>query len=505
MALNPVERRLVQLLNHWQAFLEQPDKRLLVWQARDNATRLLQCFFEVQKHETQYTAEDVFIVFDAPFEHSIQYARALKEAFAGQYEASREGLAQQGIGADWNIALDDVPHTARGFVDTLASFISNHGQINGCVVAVLKPQNIENEDAYNAWLLRCLETNLPASARIVVLDSLEHPRLSKLIESKHALVWVDALPLDALTIAQETFAQEGGVGPAALFRNHFIGLVTLVEKGTADQVITKARDALAFARAQQWNEQEAAVTLLVSGALLKEQRFAESIQGYQTARHAATAATAAHHPAGRQLILHTWFGEAGVHFAAGDEVRAAECYDEAAVVAQQIPNLILAIEAFRMSAFCHARGGDSALARERGGLALTLGEQLAPDVRAMTTLPVAAVDLLRVIDAARVKMIEDIKRRQNTRHGQALAAAEEHAAALENTDDMQALRTVETQLARELEAADETAARELDNVTTAGAADFRETFARARDLLGPDWPLNMPVALPAAASGVTYP
>ena len=31
MAINPVQRRLAELLQHWQAFVDQPDKRLLLW------------------------------------------------------------------------------------------------------------------------------------------------------------------------------------------------------------------------------------------------------------------------------------------------------------------------------------------------------------------------------------------------------------------------------------------------------------------------------------------
>ncbi len=501
MAPNPVERRLVELLGHWHNFAES-GKRLLIWRVRDNATRLLQCFFEVQKHETDYTAGDFFIVFDAPFEHSIQYSRVLKETLAGQYEASRDDLAQQGITPDWRFLPGDFTDTARGFIDSLASFAARHQEITGHVVAVLMPQSTTNEEAYSGWLQRCLTADIPGVVRIVAIDSAEHPRLSKLIESDHPLVYVDSPALDALTTAQETFAQEGGVGPAAVFRNYLMGLVTLVEKGSADQVIAKSADAFAFARKQQWADQEVVVKMLVSGALLKERRFDEAIKNYQGARQSATQATAADHPAGKQLILQTWFGEAGTHFAAGDAAKAAECYDEAAVIAQEIPNLILAIEAFRMSAYCHAHLGDTELAKHRGALALTLGEQLTLDTRAMTTLPVAAVDLLRIIEPERVKLIEDIKRRQIAQQGQALTDAEQSATALEATHDAQQLHAVEARLAADNGAAEQHAVMELETVAANGSEDFRAIFTRARHLLGAEWPLGMAVALPGAATGV---
>src|SRR5262245_41279543 len=107
MPLNPVERRLVELRGYWEAFVAQPSKRLLIWQTPDSAMRMLQCFFEVQKYETEYTTGDFFIVFDAPFDNSVQYSRTLKESLAGRYEASREELEAQGITPNWAFAAED--------------------------------------------------------------------------------------------------------------------------------------------------------------------------------------------------------------------------------------------------------------------------------------------------------------------------------------------------------------------------------------------------------------
>jgi hypothetical protein len=97
-------------------------------------------------------------------------------------------------------------------------------------------------------------------------------------------VYADAPKIDSLVIAQETFAQEGALGAAAVFRNFLMGLVILIEKGSADQVKTKAADALAFARKEQWVDQEVVVAILLAGALLKEKRFDEAIGAYQSVR-----------------------------------------------------------------------------------------------------------------------------------------------------------------------------------------------------------------------------
>ena len=194
MALNPVERRLLYLCERWSRFTADPSKRLLVWQVQDNATRIVECFFEVQKHETDYSTRDLFIVFDVPFENSVQYSRALKEALAGQYEASREDLEQQGIAADWTFAPGILPHSAGGFVESLRSFGSRHHTSIDYLVAVLAPTHVapESHDAFSDWLARALQGGVPQRLRLAVVDSLRTPRLAKLLASNHPLVHVDA-------------------------------------------------------------------------------------------------------------------------------------------------------------------------------------------------------------------------------------------------------------------------------------------------------------------------
>ena len=297
---NPVEQRLMDLAGHWETFREDAAKRLLVWQADANALRFFQCFFEVQKHETDYTVGDLFIVFDVPFENTIQYSRELKKALAGQYEASREDLVQQGITPDWQFKPEELPDSVAGFVNSLRSFGSNHHESIGHLVVVLMPTEVSDNDSFASWLIRVINTQLPERLRFVVIDSLETPRLSHLINATHRQVHVDAPKIDALTTAQETFGQESAVGPAGVFRNLLIGLMTLVEKGSIEQVKVKADDALKFARKEKWADQEVVVTMLVAGAMLKEKKFDEALKGYQGARQAAMQAVSRWSPIGSE-------------------------------------------------------------------------------------------------------------------------------------------------------------------------------------------------------------
>jgi hypothetical protein len=312
-------------------------------------------------------------------------------------------------------------------------------------------------------------------------------------------VRVDELDIDALQTAQDTFAQEAAVGPAAVFRNLLMGVVTLADRAPADQVKARAAEAVAFARKQGWSDQEVAIAVIVSGALLKERRFGEALDVNAHAREMAQKATAAGHPAGRHLVLQTWFGEAGTHLAAGDPLRAANAYREASLVAYGVPNLVLAIEALRMEAFCRARAGEVDASVEAGLAAMRVGARLKPDARPMTTLPIAAFDLMRVLDPKRVRAIDDIRNRQSACGLEALQALERSAVALEGEDDAQPFDEAEAEYARRCAAAQRDAERELEAIARDGDSRFADVLATGRELLGAPWPLANAAAAPPRA------
>ena len=498
MPLNPVERRLLQLREHWEVFRADGAKRLLVWRLPNNAIRMAQCFCEMQKYETEYSSKDLFIVFDAPFEHSIQYSRALKESLAGQYAASHDDLKRQGLTPGWRLD-PDLPDSPAGFVRALRTLGSEHHTSIGQLVAVLMPGSVADDEAYASWLMRCLGSGLPERLRLFTIDPQDAPRLGAVDESVNPLVLVQAPQIDALATAQETFAQEAAVGPAAVFRNYLIGLVSLVEKGSADQVKAKAIDSFAFAHKHGWLDQEVVVRMLLAGALLKERRCNEAVKVYAGARESAAAAATAGHPAGQQLVLQTWFGEAGARLAAAEVEQAALCYEAAATLAREIPHPILAIEASRMVMFCHARQNQLDAAIEHGTSALDYGQLLKPEVRAMTSLPLVAVDLLRVIEPERVTSMEAVKHRLVTRTAASREHLERCALAVEQGQRDVQPDVLEADLQRETADAEEVAARDLEQLGTGGGAQFTVAFSLVRTALHATWPHALLDALPAAA------
>jgi tetratricopeptide (TPR) repeat protein len=491
--LNPVEQKLLYLCELWSQFTAAEGKRLLVWQVQENAVRIVHCFFEVQKHQTQYNTGDMFLVLDTPFENSLQYSKALKTALREQYDASREDLKQEGLEDDWSFRPEHTTDNAAGVLEGLRSFGSKYHRSIGRLVAVFTPSAIADEQRFSAWLLQALEQPLPERLRVATLDSRENPRLQHLTSKEHPQVLLQQPAIDAMAVAQETFAQEKTTGPAGVFRNLMMGVVTLIEKGSADAVTAKAKDAVAFARKQQWLDQEVVLRIMVAGALLKESRHREAVQVYQGARETAEVARAAQHPAGSKLVLQTWFGEAGAHLAANDPREAAACYDSAAELAIDSKDVVLAVEAYRMSGFCLAKACDSEAAVARLHASLDLGWHLKPEARGMTTLPIAAMDLLRVLDAERVVSMQQVRAHLDERVKQAGDTLEERAQEASPVDSL----VLEQQHEDQLEQAHVQGDAELAELVAAAPQPFKAAFQRGRELLGEEWPLDNVIALPA--------
>jgi tetratricopeptide (TPR) repeat protein len=190
------------------------------------------------------------------------------------------------------------------------------------------------------------------------------------------------------------------------------------------------------------------------------------------------------------LVLQTWFGEAGAHLAAGRLAEAARCYDEAARFAQQSANLILAIEAFRMGGFCHARLGKREEALSRGDAALKIGKRLKPEARGMTTLPIAAMDLLGVIEPISAEAIREVKLGRDASEAEIRAATEVRAAKMERTGDSGSLAAIEKGLTRDLLNSCQHAQSEVNAIVHLSGPEFRQAFAETCTLLGRDWPLT---------------
>jgi hypothetical protein len=393
---NPVEKRLEQLADHWNRLAENREARLIRWLVPAEAVELLEGFFELQRHDWDKGAPDLFINFSVPFRHLESYSLELTRRLVEIYQASGDEFAQEGIRHDWQPPSLTGGNTAAAWLACLASFQRHYASYFEYLVPVLMPAAVSNIDAYQIWLGQALTLGIPEQVRFTVIDLAEAPQLDILAARFPRQVQTVAPDLNINAVIREILAQAGGTGAGVAFRRLFIELTGLVASGDLAPLRAKAVAALAIARQENWHDQQVVVHMVEAAAYFKAQRRKEAIGCYRAARAAAEAACREDHPAARHLLAQALFGEAAVQVAEENFAAAAELYGQAAPWTRAIPEAGLTVEALRMSAYCCERQGAYAEAWQRGWQALNEAEQMEPEQRSFTALPHAAEGLLRV-------------------------------------------------------------------------------------------------------------
>jgi len=494
MAKNPVEKRVDTLRDLWLEHTEDPQARVLVWRIPANADRMLQAFFEMQQHPGDWTTPDLFLRFDTPFDTGFGYSRALRQALADRYIDSKDSLREQGVAADW--PFTQLPHhdSAPGTMAVLASFAQHHqAQLAHLryVNAVLAPNGVASQDAWETWLDAALHSPDLASdasrVRLTLVDTLDDRRWQALAQRHGARVRVVEAPIDMFDIARETVAQSGGSGPTVAYRQLLTDVITLVEKGSAAQTAARAEKAMQIAQREQWPDQQVVLQMAVAGAYVKEKNYADAIKRYREARTCATQAEQDRHPMAADLIMQTWFGEAGVWLVAKQPEKAAQAYRSAAEQAQRVPNPMFEIEGFRMAAYCHAQAGQEKPARDHGALALRAAKAIDPAERPLTTMALAVQDLLRLQDPGRTEKLERCAADYQAAVAAAHLQAEQQAGKLGAQPSPADLEKIESAMHARFESGFQRQRQEREHLIAGGDEFFRKVVALARELLNPLW------------------
>jgi hypothetical protein len=490
-AKNPVEKRIALMRDLWWQATEDEQVRVIVWRVPANAERMVLAFYEAQRHDGDWQTGDLFIKFDAPFETGFTYSRMLCDALIESYVASDDSFKQQGVAMNWPFARVPRPDSAAGFMGLLGHFAQHHEARFRHAVAALMPAPVTSAAALKAWVQAALQAGVSHGVRLALQETTSQRQWDWLLKDHAALVRVIEPPVDMFDIARETAAQSPSAGPAVAYRQLLTDVLTLVEKGTPAQASARGDKALKIAEREGWHDQQVVVHMAVAGAHLKAQDCPAAIKRYRQARVCAEEAKQAGSPTavavGGNLVMQTWFGEAGAWFVAKQLKQAAQAYRSGAEEAQRLPNQLFALEGFRMASFCYARDGDTAQARSHGALAVREGHDMKPQERASSTLGVALNDLLRLQDAERLAEMEKLAAAYQAAMAQAHADAEDKGAALGATPANADVDRIETQMHASFEHAFQSLREQREKLIARGDEYFRKVVAVGRDLLHPQW------------------
>jgi Domain of unknown function (DUF6531) len=395
---NAIERRIDRLAELCNGALADAAIRLICWRCDLDERRMLGIFVELEAQDVAQTV-GTFIKLAAPFTAPHDYADALVREIEAQYEASRDGLRQQGLFDGWRVP-ERQPDDPSGqyllrAVDTLREAYADRMQL---LVLVLAPDAIADGRAWRYWLERLALAQIPPLLRIMVIDPIEAPLLEGLDEASPGCVVTIEPSLDMPAALDELARSEGQDGPAKTFRIHLVTLSNAASKGNAKAAERAASRALAVAREQGWPDQEVVVHMALGASRLAASRCDPAATSYRDALLAARRAGEAKHPAAGKLELAAGMGLGGALLAGTEWAQAAKVYEACVPLATVVGDNIMTLEGWRMAAHCHEQAGADTEAWRCTLQAIAAGEALPEEQRRTSSLLWVGGGLLRLLD-----------------------------------------------------------------------------------------------------------
>lgn len=484
---NPMLRGMSALRDAWLAASGAAERRLLVWRLPANASRLLAAFFEMQRHDAGRDTPDYFLRIDAAYELGFRYSRQIKSDLLERYLASQDELREQHVPLGWRGPHEEHPDSARGVVEVLESFVAHHHEQMRLLAVVLEPERCVPGEGFERWVESALAAAPGPRLRLVLIDSEEHPRWQGLLDRLGEEAGLITADVDMFSIARDTAAQSGGRGSEVLYRQLLADMMLLIERGSPAQLAARAERAQGLALRQGWQEQQSVVQMMLAGSWLKHGDHGQAINAYRQARSMAEGASASGNAAAPQLVMQSWFGEAGCWLAAGQPERAAETYLQASASAASIPHPMFTLEGQRMAGWCQLQAGQREAARTQLLEAVRTAKPLSPSDRKATTLPQALWDLMLLKDARRCEKLQEVSGNYLQASTQVLEKADAQARALGPQPARAALDVIDMQLDAALEHSFHRAQQERERLIQGGDEFFRKVVAVGREFLDPGW------------------
>lgn len=379
---NPIRDRLAQIHDVWTAFVRQPASRLLVWLAAENEASLIDAFVGKECDADSAETPDIFVPLQAPFEGP-GYGLALAHELVSNYE--RTDFA----GPRWRAPAtreDDV----QALLGVLNSFRAHHVESEAKLAVWLDPVAVSSHAAFVLWLHR-LAVDAPPELRFMVIVDQASSQYATLSAVAPEQVRVEPCGFE-LPLALEQLAQNAGrTEPGARFRCLQVQLARHLADGEPTQAAALGAAATELAESQGWPQLAATAQLMVASAHVSASKPHQALRAYAEVDRLGVADGSA---SGSRLRLQARFGQGALLLAENALELAAKAYEAALLLAEQLGDTALAVDACRLASFCRAELGQVDAAWEVGTRGLRLGAGLDENARRVSTTPHLARQLV---------------------------------------------------------------------------------------------------------------
>ncbi len=210
---NPIEGRLEQLYDHWEAFVDYPSARALRWCVRAHEFRCVEAFFAAEDDDRAGRLPVVFLRFEDPFDDPLTYAATLRERLLEAIELARadEGEPDPEDPGPSLAEFRPPPPTGNHLHDLMATaevLCLQQGPKLPMLALVLIPCRVADPNGWMAWL-RAAVHSTPAPIRLVVFDYPEADALRSLVDAEPELLVSELVDIDLSAAAVEISAAAG--------------------------------------------------------------------------------------------------------------------------------------------------------------------------------------------------------------------------------------------------------------------------------------------------------
>jgi hypothetical protein len=388
---NPFARRLERLYVQWEEFAADHDARILCWRIAADELRLIDAFVATEQHEDGGTLPELFIRSDVPFEGG--WGFEIRQQLIDMHDTSveRGELDPANVWRPGPGGGDD----RQAVFEALAGIAAALAGLAERVVLIALPQKVADVELWNAWLVDFAKRS-PTEARMIVLDSVEVPRLHPLIEHGGQAVMLRIAGLDVPGGTAELVAARDAQTPDNLFRQLFVAIGSAAGKGDLRGAQQHARKALTLTRQQCWPHLEVAVRMAVGATAVAVGKPAEAIDEYHCADEAAQRSRDIEGVDADRLQLTAQLGLGSALLAGGAHFQAAQVYSRVTSLAEKLGDQAMLLECWRMSSYCHEQCGAVDDAWRSGLYAIRAGEALPAEQRPSSTLAWVGEAMLRL-------------------------------------------------------------------------------------------------------------
>jgi tetratricopeptide (TPR) repeat protein len=232
---------------------------------------------------------------------------------------------------------------------------------------------------------------------MLVVDQLAAAQLLQLAEAMPAEVKTIKPDLDMPAAYLDLARGNGKGGSGVSFRLNFVALTQAAANNDLVKVKQHAASALAIAQEHGWPHMQIAVHMALAATQLGARQPNEAIAAYRAAGAIAADATGKGDAVALKLLLQTKLGEGAALVSDARHADAAKIYEEAAALAQKSEDHLMAMESWRMAAYCHEQIKETESSFRCGIVALNTAERLDAETRTNSTLPYVGQGLLRLL------------------------------------------------------------------------------------------------------------